>query len=114
MKRNLLTQMRNEWRDNMWIMIGLAIVSLAIWLFCSALFTTMRYSFLPLGFDEEDVYVVSIGRIDSSSSSYKDYGEETTQVNNDDLRALLALIRGSRNVEYAGLSKNGTPYSLSA
>lgn len=112
MKRNLLTQMRNEWRDNFWIMIGLSIVSLAIWLFCSALFTTMRYSFLPLGFDEKDVYVVSIGKVASSSPSYKNYGEETSQVNNDDLRALLAMIRGSQNVEYAGFSKNGTPYVM--
>ncbi len=31
MKRNLLTQIKNEWRDNLWLVIELAIVAVAIW-----------------------------------------------------------------------------------
>lgn len=110
MKRNILKQIRNEWRDNTWIVLGLSIVTLAIWLFCSALFNTMKDFFIPLGFDEKDVYVLSIGALDSNSPTYADFGEETKQKNNEDLRALLSLIRKSPNVEAAGFSYFGTPY----
>lgn len=104
----------HEWRDNLWIMLGLAIVSLAIWLFCSGLFSVMRYYFLPLGFDEENVYMVTIGHLDKGSPNYVDFGEEAGEKNSDDLRALIARIRGSQNVESAGFSSYAAPYQLSS
>ncbi|MDE6796140.1 MAG: FtsX-like permease family protein [Muribaculaceae bacterium] len=114
MKRNLLIQMRNEWRDNLWLMLGLAIVSLTIWLFCSALFSTTKNYFLPLGFDEEDVYVLSVGHLEPTAPTYIDFGELTREKASDDMRGLIARIRESQNVEVAAFSDNGTPYKMSA
>lgn len=111
MKRNLFTQMKNEWRDNMWLVIGLTIVSIAIWFFSSALLSLLRTYFIPIGVDVDDVYLVSIGRLNKNASNYVDFGDETDQKNSDDLRQLLSMIRNNPNVEAAGLSANGTPYS---
>lgn len=105
--------MSKEWRDNLWIILGLTIVSLAIWLFCSALFSTVRYTFLPMGFDESDVFVVDVNTLDPSSSGYVDFGEETEERNKDDMRTLLTMIRDNGNVEAAGFALNGTPYNFS-
>lgn len=111
MKRNLLVQMKNEWRDNLWIIVGLTIVSIAIWFFSSALLSTLRTYFIPLGFEAEDIYVVSIGRLNSKAVKYVDFGDEADQKNSDDVRQLLTTIRQSQYVEAAGLSSNGTPYT---
>ena len=32
MKRKLLVQMRNEWRDNIWLVAALIVVSLSVWI----------------------------------------------------------------------------------
>ncbi len=114
MKRNLLGQMRTEWRQNIWIVIGLTIVSLAIWLFCSGLYSTMKYYFDPLGFDENDVYVVNVEQLDVTAPGFIDFGEEADAYNSDDLRTLMARIKKSPYVEYAAFSQNGVPFNLSA
>ena len=114
MKRRLFTQMIQEWRDNLWIILGLTIVSLAIWLFCSGIFSTIRYYFLPMGFDEKDVYIVSIGNLTENAANYTDFGDETAEKNSDDLRAILSGIRQSPNVAYAGFTMLGAPYNASS
>lgn len=110
MKRNLAVQMKNEWRDNLWLVIGLTVVSIAIWFFSSAVFDNLRTYFRPLGFDPEDVYVVSIGELSPNSKKFVDFGKETDKRNSDDRRDLLAGIRRNPNVEAAGFSSNAVPY----
>lgn len=114
MKRKLFSQMMQEWRDNLWLILGLAIVSLAIWLFCSGLFSVMRYYFLPMGFEEENVYILSIGTLDPETSAYTDFGDETEEKNSDDLRGMISRIRKSPNVEAAGFTYYGAPYQGSS
>lgn len=114
MKRRLFSQMMQEWRDNLWIILGLTIVSLAIWLFCSGIFSVMRFYFLPMGFDEEDVYIVSIGSLNEGASNYHDFGDKTFEKNSDDLRGMIARIRESPYVEYAGFTFQGAPYQESS
>lgn len=114
MKRRLFSQMMQEWRDNLWIIVGLTIVSLAIWLFCSGIFSVMRYYFLPMGFEEEDVYMVSIGSLNEGASNYHDFGDDTFEKNSDDLRGMIARIRESPYVEYAGFTNLGAPYQVNS
>lgn len=111
MKRKLLTQMMHEWRDNLWIMLGLAIISLAIWLFCSGLFSVMRYYFLPVGFDDEDVYSLSVNTLYPGLKEYVDLGDNANYINRQDINVLRERIEQSPNVEAAGLISWGGPYS---
>lgn len=110
MKRNLLVQMKNDWRENFWLVIGLTVVSIAIWFFSSALLSILRSYFQPLGFESEDVYVVTLGVLSPNSPKYVDFGEEAEKRNSDDRRDLIAIIRKSQNVEAAGFSSNAVPY----
>ncbi|MDE6796189.1 MAG: hypothetical protein K2J63_12915 [Muribaculaceae bacterium] len=111
MKRNLFTQMRFDWLNNLWLIIGLTIMSLTIWYFSTSLFTLLRNYFIPLGFDKDNVYVMDIGWIQGNSPEYIPPSEANPQQDNDDLKSLLAMIRESPNVEAAGFSLNGTPYN---
>ncbi len=111
MKRSLIAQMRNNARDNMWLVIGLTIVSLAIWFFSSSLLTILRYRFLPLGFDAENVFVFDIERLDPSSPDFVGTADEAMHTYSDDLKVLIRRIRESPNVEAAAFSRNGgLPY----
>ncbi len=113
MKRNLITQIKNEWRDNVWIVIGLTIVGLAIWYFGTMLRSSLDSYFIPVGVDEENVYVLSKSVLSSDSPDYVDYSGERDDINSDDLRSLINRIRQSPNVEAAAFSANGIPYSMS-
>ncbi len=107
--------MMHEWRDNLWLMLGLAIVSLVIWLFCSGLFSVMRYYFLPKGFDETDVYSVWVGTLGQDPMSYYDnMAADLRYKNRVDLDVLLERIKKNSNVESAGYISWGGPYSGSS
>ncbi len=113
MNRNLLTQIKNEWRDNLWLVIELTVVSVAIWILAFTLYNAIRPRFEEKGFDCENVYKISIKTLDTESPEYVDMGEETENNNINDIRMLLGRIRKSPYVEAAGLSCNAIPYQLS-
>jgi putative ABC transport system permease protein len=118
MKRALFTQIRNEWTDNLWLIIGLSIVSLAIWVFSLLLWNLVRPSFETLGFDADDVWVATINKQRADFDIY-DMEHLEENINNynekcsEDLRGLLRVIRNSPNVEAAALARNGMPYKMS-
>lgn len=62
MKRKLLKQMRNEWRDNVWLVIELAVVFIAIWGLSTVLWVMTKGAFTPLGVDPENVISLSTDR----------------------------------------------------
>lgn len=113
MKRALLKQMRHEWRDNIWMVLGLAVVSITVWFMTIALVGATKGLFYPLGADVKDVYQLSIRTIPSDSPDYIDRGEESAAAESQDMRNIIAEIRKSPYVEAAAFSQNGLPYSLS-
>lgn len=113
MKRLLIRQMSNEWRDNLWIIVALTIVSLAIWVMGMLLWMEAGGIFEPLGFDEEDVYTLRVDKLPSESPEYVEYGEETSAIEREDRLHIMASIRKSPNVEAAAWSNNATPYEYS-
>ncbi len=114
MKRDLIIQMRNEWRDNLWLIIGLAIVSFAIWWLTMNFYKGVAGLFYEKGFDVEDVYKLDIAKIPSDSPEFIDRNEEESAfLDSQDLRLLIENIRRSQYVEAAAFSQNGLPYSYS-
>lgn len=114
MKRDLIIQMRNEWRDNLWLIIGLAIVSFAIWWLTMQFYNTVSGLFYEKGFDVEDVYKLDISEIPSDSPEFIERDEEERAfLDSQDLRMLIANIRKSPYVEAAAFSRNGLPYNYS-
>lgn len=113
MKRILIKQMRNEWRDNLWLVLSLTIVLIAIWMLSLMLWGEIEGIVEPLGFDPEDVYTLKVESLPSESPEYVDYGEERESMEREDRLALMRQIRQSAHVEAAAWSNNSTPYNLS-
>lgn len=110
MKRNLLKQMRNEWRDNVWLIIELAVVCLSIWVIVTLLFVNIRGLFTPRGFTPDDVYSLTINTVPKESVDYVEV-ENYPQDYYDDLRTLIGRLYNNPNVEAATIHYNGLPYN---
>lgn len=112
MKRNLITQIRNEWHDNLWLVLALTIVSLAIWLFLAKLEYATRGLTLPKGFNSENVYVLTINRLHRGNPDYAAPADDEDTGYDRDLLDLLQRIREEPSVEEAALSFDGNPYCI--
>lgn len=105
--------MGNEWRDNIWLVIALSIVSLAIWLLLINLWNNIGGMFLPVGADATDVYTLKLEVVPEESPEYTDYGEEREAMEREDRIFLMNSLRRSPNVEAAAWSNNALPYNFS-
>ena len=111
MKRSLLTQIKNEWRDNIWMTVELAVVVIAIWLIMTFLYLLTAGLFTERGFDPEDVYVLQARNVSKSSPEYVETGDSTWASLFDDRAALLQRHREHKDVESVALSGGAIPYN---
>ena len=113
MKRKLLKQMRNEWRENLWLVMALTIVCLSVWSLFLILWGEIEGVMEPLGFEAKDVYTLKLEMVPEDSPEYNDYGEEKDAMEREDRVSLMRQIRGNVNVEAAAWSSNFIPYDFS-
>lgn len=111
MKRQLIKQMRNEWRSNLWILTELTIVSLVLWGIFTYLYCLFQKHKDYEGYDFTDIYIGYIHEIPETSPSYKEYDENHSKFT--DLDELMRRINANQAVEIAGTATNGMPYSYS-
>ncbi|MDE6804847.1 MAG: FtsX-like permease family protein [Muribaculaceae bacterium] len=116
MKRALLKQISNEWRDNIWLIIELAIVTIVIWFLIGIISPKLYALFQPMGVanDYENVYVATIKWLPEESPEFTDYGEDTSHNNLQDFRYLLNQLRNKPYIEAVGVNQNGFPFDFSA
>lgn len=112
MKRNLLTQMRNEWKENVWLVIELAVVLLVVWGLSTMLYTKLLGLTEPKGFDPENVYSISVFYMDKGSPDYVAV-EDDRDAYYEDLYQLYTRLKENVNVEAIALHQNAMPYSMS-
>lgn len=112
MKRKLLTQMGNEWRDNVWMVVALMVVTAAVWLLLVLLWGSVKSLFEPRGFDVRNVYSLTIKTIDPESPHYIPE-EEDSERKYSDLKNIVDRLKAHPAVEYVGVHENGVPYQLS-
>lgn len=107
MNRNLITQIKNEWRDNLWLVIELMIVAVAIWAISLILYILIQPKFLEKGFSIDNVYKLEIRSLGEDNPDY------IHDIDNyEDLLTLMTRIRKSPYVEVAGFSGNALPYNF--
>ncbi|MEZ3531601.1 MAG: FtsX-like permease family protein [Muribaculaceae bacterium] len=111
MKRNLLSQMKNEWRENIWIIIELAVVGLAIWALLSMLFFMSEGLFVPRGFSPDNVYTITTKYISADSPNFVQTNDSTSKHYNDDFKTLLGRLRENPNVEAVAVHWGNIPYN---
>ena len=110
MKRALISQMKNEWASNLWLVIELAIVTSAI-LYLSWFLGVKIYSYTrhqPVQID--NVYVAEIRNISPDSPIYVDMGEEAGGNYGADLLTLVSRLRELDYVEAVAFGRNAAPY----
>lgn len=105
--------MRHEWRDNIWLVLGLTVVAIAVWIMILNLTIRCQYLYIPLGADIDNVCKISVGSLSPSSPEYIDRGENEPSEKSEDLRSLIVAIRQSPYVEAAAFSRNALPYQYS-
>lgn len=107
MKRNLLKQIKNEWRENFWLVVELFIVVPVIWAILVIVYGMTSGLWLPRGFDPDNVYIATTNYVGRDSPKYVDTGEDTY---GSDLREIVRRIRENPNVEAVAIG-NSFPYS---
>lgn len=112
MKRSLLTQIRNEWKDNVWMMVELAVVVAAVWVIMALLYVFTNGLFTERGFNPEDVYTFQIRKVQKSSPEFVQTGDTTGEYIYSDRAVLMQRLREHPDVEAVALSRNAIPYNF--
>lgn len=113
MKRKLLTQIKNEWRDNIWMVLELTIVTGVVCMICALYYSAIRDYFLPRGFEYEDVYTLKLNTVPQTSPYYTAPAEGEEDPYITDLGAIVKRIKENPNVVSAAVHQNGMPYNFS-
>ena len=110
MKRKLIQQMRNEWRNNLWMGIELFIVGIVLWAIFIVFAFIARLHEPPVCFDLTDIYYGNISTIDPEASTYTEY-PDSLHDQWTDLDVLMNRLRDNPYVESLGTGNNALPYS---
>ena len=109
MNKKLFTQIRNEWRSNLWLALELLVVSVVMWYIIDLLYCRMATYLEPRGFDTEHCYLINMGVLTDKSSDYTPYSD--THKQSDEVRELVERLRRRPEVEVVSLSLSAYPYN---
>ena len=105
---DLLRQIRNERRANLWLGVELLVVFAVMWYLVDWTYVTVRTWLQPMGFDTEHCYNLSFNRLTPQAEGYR--AEDDAEA---DMRHLLEIVERLRHrpgVEYVAVSQNSIPY----
>ena len=106
MQKKLFTQIRNEWRGNLWLALELLVVSVVMWYIIDLLYCRLATYLEPRGFNTEHCYLIKMGRLTDKSPDY-----HTDRNTADDICTLVERLRHRPEVEVVSLSQNAYPYN---
>ena len=109
MNKKLFTQIRNEWRSNLWLALELLVVSVVMWYIIDLLYCRLATYMEPRGFDTEHCYLITMGVLTDKSPDYTLYSD--THKQSDEVRELVERLRRRPEVEAVSLSQNSYPYN---
>ena len=109
MTKKLLTQIKNEWLSNLWLMLELLVVSVVMWYVVDYLYTRAATYLEPKGFNIEHCYLIELGELTPKSPDY--IAGHTSRQTHDDLAELLERLRRRPEIEAVSLSQNSYPYN---
>ena len=107
--RNLLKQIRNEWKRNLFLAVELLVVSTVLWCLVDWSYVTLRTYLQPMGFDTEHCYWITLNTLTPQADGY--IPDQTAEDNMDALLEIVERLRHRPGVEYVALSQNSIPYN---
>ncbi len=109
MKRKLTTQIKNEWRSNLWLALELMIVSVVIWWIVDAMYVRLWVYNQPLGFEYDHCYDIHFNEINEKSAEFIPGRTEEERI--ADISQLLERIAARPEIEAVGLGINSVMYN---
>nr|WP_302830729.1 FtsX-like permease family protein [uncultured Bacteroides sp.] len=107
--KNILIQIKNEWRSSLFLFTELLLVFVVLWYIVDWTLVTFRVYNIPMGFDTEHCYNITVGRLTSQSAAYN-----PALTAADDMEHLVEIaerLRHRPGVEAVALSQNCFPYN---
>lgn len=109
MFKKLFTQIKNEWRSNLWLALEMLIVSVVLWFVVDYFYVTIYNYNLPRGFDTSNCYRIGVAQLTDKSPEYiPDRSDDEIR---QDRETLLSRIRMRPEVEFVSVSSNSYPYN---
>ncbi len=109
MKRKLLTQMRAEWRANIWMAIELLLVSVVLFVLADKIYTVVATLNEPLGFNTEHCYILKVREVSDAAPDYVQYADIHEKYK--DLLSLKDRINSRPEISAVTMSSNAYPYN---
>ena len=109
MTKKLLVQIKNEWRNNLWLALELLVVSVVMWFVVDYLYTRAATYLEPRGFDISHCYLIEMGKLTDKSSDY--IPNQTDEQEDADILELVDRLRRRPEIEAVSLSQNSYPYN---
>lgn len=109
MTKKLLTQIKNEWLSNLWLVLELLVVSVVMWYVVDYLYTRAATYLEPRGFNIEHCYLIELGELTPKSPDY--VADRTSQETHSDIAEIVDRLRRRPEVEAVSLSQNSYPYN---
>lgn len=109
MNKKLFTQIKNEWRSNLWLVTELLLVSVVMWYIVDYMYVKAMVYNEPRGFDISHCYLVQMGELTDKSPDYVEY--ENNEERSADIGELLERLRRREDIEAVSLSQNSYPYN---
>ncbi len=109
MNKKLFTQIKNEWRSNLWLVTELLLVSVVMWYIVDYMYVKAMVYNEPRGFDISHCYLVQMGRLTDKSPDF--IAGQTEEEKRQDIKDLLERLQHRPDVEAAGFGQNSYPYN---
>ncbi len=109
MTKKLLIQIKNEWRNNLWLALELLVVSVVMWYVVDYIYTQAATYLEPRGFDIEHCYLVEMGKLTEKSPDF--IANQTQEQKDADILELVERLKHRPEVEAVSLSQNSYPYN---
>lgn len=111
MKRKLFTQLLNERRENIWLIVELLVVSIVIWIIGLIMYRSFEFYFDPRGFDYENVYTLKLKYVSDDSPYYTTIPEGEESPYSNDRAEILRRLSENPHVEAVAIHQNAVPYN---
>lgn len=108
MNKKLFTQIKNEWRSNLWLAVELLLVSVVMWWITDNLYVKLATYLEPRGFNTEHCYKIEMGELTPKSP---DYTKRSREERYADIVELVERLRHRPEIEAVSLSHNSHPYN---
>lgn len=106
--------MKNEWKENFWLLLEMIVVSVAVWVISLMLSATIYGRFSSCGFEYDDVYVGSLKYISKESPEFTPTPEDRKErfaFYADAVRGLMERFREKPYVEAVAIGSNAIPFN---